>query len=217
MLNRDTAELERTRANSVQVGTVAAVESPRVRVKLGDLTTAPLDVLQRRAGPDVTWWMPEVGEQVAVICPDGDPAMGIVIGGLYSGAYPAPSNSPDVHRVKYSDGAIVEYDRAAHKLKATLPGGGTADVIAPGGATITAPLTRIVGNLEITGTITMGTSGAGGAIGTIYGSLQQIGGNFATTGNVESDGDQIAGGISQITHVHGNVQPGSGNTGAPVG
>lgn len=36
------------------------------------------------------------------------------------------------------------------------------------------------------------------------------------TGRIESQGDQVAGDISQIEHVHGVVQAGGGQTGAPV-
>lgn len=38
-----------------------------------------------------------------------------------------------------------------------------------------------------------------------------------TTGRVESAGDQIAAGVSQINHPHSNVQPGTGQSGPPVG
>jgi len=37
------------------------------------------------------------------------------------------------------------------------------------------------------------------------------------TGKILSQGDQVAGGISQIKHVHSGVQPGSGQTGVPGG
>ena len=37
------------------------------------------------------------------------------------------------------------------------------------------------------------------------------------TGQIVSQGDQIAKGISQVGHVHINVQPGSGQSGAPAG
>lgn len=45
--------------------------------------------------------------------------------------------------------------------------------------------------------------------------------NFETpvinqTGQIVSDGDQLAGGISQIGHVHTGVQTGSGQSGAPA-
>jgi len=36
------------------------------------------------------------------------------------------------------------------------------------------------------------------------------------TGKIVSTGDQIAGGVSQIKHVHTNVQAGSGNSGPPA-
>ena len=37
------------------------------------------------------------------------------------------------------------------------------------------------------------------------------------TGKIISTGDQLAGGISQIKHVHVGVQAGNGQTGAPAG
>lgn len=36
------------------------------------------------------------------------------------------------------------------------------------------------------------------------------------TGQIVSTGDQVAGGVSQIEHVHTNVQAGSGNSGPPA-
>lgn len=36
------------------------------------------------------------------------------------------------------------------------------------------------------------------------------------TGQIVSQGDQVAGGISQISHVHTSTQPGSGQSGAPA-
>lgn len=37
------------------------------------------------------------------------------------------------------------------------------------------------------------------------------------TGEIVSQGDQVAGGISQINHIHGGVQAGSGQSDVPVG
>ncbi len=39
---------------------------------------------------------------------------------------------------------------------------------------------------------------------------------ITATGEIRSDGDQVAGSISQMTHLHGGVQGGSGQTGGPV-
>lgn len=46
--------------------------------------------------------------------------------------------------------------------------------------------------------------------------------NFETplitqTGEIVSQGDQVAGGVSQINHPHGGVQVGTGQSGAPIG
>lgn len=37
------------------------------------------------------------------------------------------------------------------------------------------------------------------------------------TGTITSDGDQVAGGVSQINHPHGGVQRGGDQSGAPIG
>lgn len=38
-----------------------------------------------------------------------------------------------------------------------------------------------------------------------------------TNGRIESDGDQVAGGVSQISHPHGGVKQGTEQSGPPVG
>lgn len=38
-----------------------------------------------------------------------------------------------------------------------------------------------------------------------------------TNGRIESDGDQVAAGVSQINHPHDGVMPGNGQSGKPVG
>jgi phage baseplate assembly protein V len=214
MSARAIGELERTRANLLQVGTIAEADyaTARVRVLMAGLTSAWLPWLTGRAGGDRSWAAPEVGEQVLVACPDGDPANGVVVGAIYQADYAAPAASPDVQRTTYSDGAVIEYDRAAHALRATLPAGSTAAVVADGGVSIT-------GDTTITGTLTVSelvnaqqgitTSGGAGATVTITGNLH-------VTEDITSDGDQIAEGISQVHHVHDGVQPGGGNTGEPV-
>jgi phage baseplate assembly protein V len=222
---RTLAELERTRANLIQVFVVAEADyaAARVRVLMGGLTSAWLPWTTARAGGDRTWAAPEVGEQVLIACPDGEPASGVVLGAIYQAAHAAPADDPDLTRTVYSDGAVVEYDRAAHAMTITLPSGGTLDITAPGGVTvtatdgvvvnapgdvtITAPLTKIIGNLELTGVLTTGTGAGGG--GTINGDLHIIGGLDTTL-------DVVADTISLQEHVHDGVSPGPGNTGKPV-
>ncbi|MDW1399195.1 Gp138 family membrane-puncturing spike protein [Klebsiella pneumoniae] len=55
---------------------------------------------------------------------------------------------------------------------------------------------------------------AGGAV-TITSPQITINGPLQVNGEIISTGDQLAGGISQIGHTHGGVEPGGGSTGAP--
>lgn len=74
--------------------------------------------------------------------------------------------------------------------------------------TLDAPNTTVTGNLTTTGE---------------KGNQVDVSGNMSMRGDIDqqgghkSSGDQVAGGISQITHTHTGVQPGGGNTGAPNG
>jgi phage baseplate assembly protein V len=73
-----------------------------------------------------------------VLSPSADPAQAVILPSLYQDSLPAPASSPDVHRVEYADGAVVQYDRAAHHLDVLLPGEATLRVVAVGGITIDA-------------------------------------------------------------------------------
>ncbi|WP_295519293.1 hypothetical protein [uncultured Pseudomonas sp.] len=47
-----------------------------------------------------------------------------------------------LHRRTYPDGAVVEYDSMAHRLRAILPAGGVIDLTSPGGINIIGPLNQ---------------------------------------------------------------------------
>lgn len=55
---------------------------------------------------------------------------------------------------------------------------------------------------------------AGGAV-TITSPQITINGPLQVNGEITSTGDQVAGGISQIGHTHGGVEPGGGSSGVP--
>ena len=71
-------------ANICQVGIVTAVDNAtsRVRVRIGDLDTALIPVMQIRSGTIKLHWMPSVGEQVTVNAPGGDMARAFVSGSI---------------------------------------------------------------------------------------------------------------------------------------
>lgn len=142
-------ELERRLHNTIRICTVDSLDKDRVRVRDGSgLVTGPLHWVTRRAGHDRDWWAPEPGEQVVLLCPSGDPGLGVVLPGIYRDAFPAPADTPAIHRTLYRDGAMTEYDRNAHRWKAVIPGP----------VEITAAQVTIKGPLHVTGEIISDTS-----------------------------------------------------------
>ena len=89
-----------------------------------------------------------------LLSPSGDLAQAVVAGSLYRDSMPAPASEPGKSVTVYGDGAIVEYDSEAHSLRAELPGGATAALIAPGGIRIEGD-TTIVGEVAIEGGATI--------------------------------------------------------------
>src|SRR3546814_633169 len=143
----------------LRLGTIASVDHANATctVKSGDIVTGELPWVAQRAGRIRHWCPPTEGEQCLLLCPEGDIENGLVIVGLYSDACPAPSTSPDLSMIEYPDGAVISYDFAAHRLKAILPAGGTVDLVAEGGVSIT-------GDLAVTGKITASDDVIGGGI-----------------------------------------------------
>jgi phage baseplate assembly protein V len=186
-----TADLSRRLENLIRLGTIAAVDpvAKRCRVQTGDLETDWLRWFALRAGEDRTWDPPSEGEQCMLFSPSGEPALGVVLVGLYSDQFDAPDDNPNRRRRTYRDGAVVEYDTETHTLRATLPAAGNVELVAPGGV-------FIVGDVSIVGSLSA-TEGA------------------TITGTITASVDVDAAGISLVDHVHGGVQPGSGTTGAP--
>ena len=76
----------------------------------------------------------------------------MVLPALYRKAHPAPESDAGKNATVYRDGARIEYDAGAHKLKAVLPAGGTAELLADGGVSVTGNVT-ITGNVAVTGRI----------------------------------------------------------------
>ncbi|MQP64715.1 phage baseplate assembly protein V [Niveispirillum sp. SYP-B3756] len=192
-------ELARCLANMIRIGTVSDADygGPKVRVKAGDLHTGWLPWLTTRAGKDVTWWPPEVGEQVLILCPDGDPAQAVVLMAIYSTAQPAPADRPTIHLTRYPDGAEISYDREAHQLTANIPGDvsltatgtvtvkadGVIDVESASGITIKAPTVTIEGTLKVKGDLSQA-------------------GNLDVTGNVNASGTVMDAGGNSNHHKH---------------
>lgn len=118
------AEILRLLHNLIRLGTIAEVQyqPPRVRVKTGDNETDWLHWLPSRAGTTSDWDPPIVGEQVILFSPAGDLAQAIVVAGIYSDHFPAPSDNKNLWLRKFPDGSTVSYDHVGHRLDINIKG-----------------------------------------------------------------------------------------------
>ncbi len=115
----------------IQIGTVKSVDLAAARciVETGDVETPPLRWIEGRMGATRIWSPPSAGEQVLLICMDGELGGGLVLRGIPSDAF-APAGNSAEELIAFADGARIAYDPEAHRLTALLPGGSTADITA---------------------------------------------------------------------------------------
>lgn len=184
-------------ASMIRIGTVLEVDLAEARciVLFGDpddpdpAQTGPIRWLTPRAGLTRVWSPPSVGEQVLLVCPDGQIGAAVAITGIVQDAFP-PLGSTTAEMIEFADGAKITYDPEASELVAVLPPGGTVDITADGGITLRGDVT-IEGNLAVSGNVTVDQT-------------------------VTASEDVIADGISLTSHRHSGVQSGSSQSGTPV-
>jgi phage baseplate assembly protein V len=191
------AEAQRLLSSVIRFGTVAELDlaAARCRIDTGEIRTDFVPWFVPRAGTCIEWSAPVIGEQVMLISPGGDTHGAVALRGVYSDAFPAPESSESRHLTRFADGAVIEYDHAAHALKATLPSGGTAEITADGGVTINGPLT-VNGDTAING-------------------HTQVNGDADISGTAKAETDVIGGGKSLKLHKHLGVIAGSAVSGPP--
>ncbi|GAB7553131.1 phage baseplate assembly protein V [Novosphingobium sp. 11B] len=152
---KDQEDIPADMSELIRLGTIATVDldAKRCTVLYGDeddddggATTPPIRWLAPRCGKTKVSSPPSVGEQVILLCPDGQLAAAVALAGIDQDAFPLPSWGL-TEGVEFEDGARITYDPVGHALTATLPGGGTALIEAPGGMTIR-------GDVTVEGTIT---------------------------------------------------------------
>lgn len=158
-------EHDRQLSTTILLGVVVELDelNALVRVDFDGLVSDWLRWSATRAGPGVrTWDAPEVGEQVVVVCPYGDPAQGIVVASVYQEDFDQPANLKTKHRTQYADGTVVEYDRETHAFLIDVGTGSvtincaTATVVATTSVTLDTPTTHMTGDLAVVGGITAG-------------------------------------------------------------
>lgn len=149
------SELERRLNNLILRATIYAADYTRARVQVvsGELHTGWLPWLTHRAGMDVDYWAPEVGEQVILLSPHGEIEQGVVLPALYQQKYPATDARPHVCRIRFADGADFSYDRDHHQYTIQLPENACTQIVSPDGVNIVGNVT-VSGHIHASGDIT---------------------------------------------------------------
>ena len=140
-------------AELIRFGSVVSVDLAGARcvVAVGDIVTPPIPWIERAMGATRSWSPPSVGEQVLLICPEGELGLAVALRGILSDAFVPVGNSAE-ELLRFDDGALIAYDPVAHRLRATLPAGSQVDIVADR-LTITGDV-GITGNVEVTGGLT---------------------------------------------------------------
>ncbi len=151
-------DIPRLIGDLIREGVVVSRTGALCRVAIGDIETGDIPWLAPRAGKAIVWAPPAIGEQVMVLCGEGDMARGVVIGSLYSDQHPAPADD-DLWRLTFDDGTVIQYDPAERHLNASVPGGSATieadDIVLIGHVTI-------MGDVEVKGTVTASDDVIGG-------------------------------------------------------
>lgn len=147
--------------NLIQYGTIVAIDvsgKALVRVVIDDRVTDWLPYKMKASKHIKIWIPPQIGEQVEVHSPYGEPDSGTVEGSIYNKECKEPTWANDhTSGMEFSDGTVITYDTEAKAL--TINASGSIAITAPSGITATANTVitgnvTINGNLNVSGTIT---------------------------------------------------------------
>lgn len=135
-------------------GLITNREGDLFSVELGDVIAQQIPILAP-AGRVSKWQPPSIGEQVAVLIPDGDISGAVIIGGLYTNANPAPSNT-EFTKIKFGSLKSITETETGFEIEVS------------GEIEINAQKIKLNGDLEVNGNIN--------STGTITGDNDVIGG-----------------------------------------
>lgn len=133
----------------------ASAGTARVKFEEDGIVSAPLPVVQRAVSGDKFFSLPSPGDQVACLM-DEHAETGVVLGSVYSSAQTPPEGATAGSMVvRFEDGTTIKYDKAGPKITVEIDG----DV------EVKCAVTKVDGNLEVTGSIEAdGGMSAGGEV-----------------------------------------------------
>ena len=206
----------------MKIGIVNAVDQAACKVRVqfqaaDSMVSDWLPVMQHKTLKDKFYFLPDLGEHVVCMMDENDEA-GVVLGAIYSEADAPPASSPDLYHVTFSDGTVIEYDRAAHKLTAHVVGG-TLDATVDVSATVTSPLIKAVASTKVVCdtplTECTGNLIVNGGISCL-GSYGNTGGKIVTPGDIQSTGGEVSDRVRAMsgdrTIFNGHTHPAPGGT-----
>lgn len=166
-----------------------------------DMISGWLPMLQHGSKANKYFRIPDLEEHVSCLM-DENCENGVVLGSIYSkDETPGAAKGKDIAGVEFSDGTVVKYDRAGHKLIITTTGN----------VEIEAATMKLTGDLDVTGKITASEGITAG------GDLEATGDIKTTNGDIKTTtGDVKAALITLKLHKHGGVTSGGSVTATPV-
>lgn len=186
----------------IETGVIEAINPEgKVKVRLDPERITPyIQAIIPRAHQDIAWHPLDIGEHVLLLCPSGELSRSFVIGSLKTQTQPSPSTDLNTRAFQFKDGALFQYNRDSHKLLIQLPEPATTEVVSKGGITF-------IGDTHIQGELTVDKDTLLKSELTVNSNTQlnshlKVAGMQENKSVIKSDGDQIAGGISQMLHIH---------------
>ncbi|MGV8925699.1 MAG: phage baseplate assembly protein V [Ewingella sp.] len=190
------AEIYRLLCNLIRIGTVTEINPEKylARVACGENETDWIRWRTARAGDSVTWFPPSVGEQVIIICPNGEMATAAIMGSLYSDNAPPPSQATKDITFSLPDGAVFSYDAQSSAL--SVSGVKTVNIECETGTvaaadSFTFDTPNVICTQQLTAATLQITKGGG-----MKGDISHSGGTFTSNG------------VAVDKHSHGEVQSG---------
>lgn len=141
-------EIYRILKRIFRLGKVVGINADtcKARVEFPDnhnIVTYEMPIIQAHTGKDKFYAMPTLDEFVlCAFLPNGNET-GFILGSYYSEPTPPPVQDENKFNITFEDGTVLEYDKAAHILKADVKG--EADIKVEKDITIKAD-----GNINVT-------------------------------------------------------------------
>jgi len=112
---------------AIKQAKVSSVNPARMRARVtyedrNGVVSAELPILCQGSSKNKHYWLPDVGEQVAVAEADEGGGQGFILGSFYSDAMPPEESSQDIRKIKFSDGSYIEHNRATGCLNIVCTG-----------------------------------------------------------------------------------------------